>query len=203
MLLRVIPKLELRWTKVILGRFPKGSLGVRLAAVALICQEMSIPNDGFFKVPLEHCQGHQSETPKSTKHTLLQGTSRNYQLSIATMIPPIPLKQKKSTVTIPNTNTSPLKNGAFCQKDRLPTELLDQGHRHPQDTATHGEPELRIGAKNKETGKPKPGPRFPKTTDMFYGDIKLMDLFPLWIVGQCRWTWIDLCGYVNINTYKS
>lgn len=49
------------------------------------------------------------------------------------------------------------------------TELLDQGHRHTQNTATHGEPELRIGAKNEETGKPKPGPRyrFPKTTDMF------------------------------------
>lgn len=58
--MRVIPKLELMviFRKLFLGRFPKETLGVRLAEVALICQEISIPNAGSFKVSLEHCQGY-------------------------------------------------------------------------------------------------------------------------------------------------
>ena len=128
-LMRVIPKLELRSS---LRRFPNQTLGVRLAEVAFICQGMSIPNHGSFKVSLEHRQGHQSETPKINKtHTY----TINYQLSICYHnTPPF---HKKKHLSIPKTNRSPLKNGPT---DRLPTELLDQGHRHTQDTATNGEP---------------------------------------------------------------
>ena len=177
--------------KLFLGRFPKETLGVRLA-------ECPFPTMVLLKFLLN--------TAKviNLRRQNQQNTHFYKELPVVNSYHDTPHSfETKINLTIPKTNTSPLKNGAFCQKDRLPTELLDQGHRHPQDTATHGEPELRISAKNKETGKPKPGPRFPKTTDMFYGDIKLMDLLPLWIVGQCRWTWIDLCEYININTYKS